>query len=309
MDTKAPIPDIEPGTAAPRSRRVTRVLLGIALAAFALPFLTVTCTSEPTTVSGVQAATKIDLSPNDSPGEREVTEEEPINVFVLAALLLTVAAIVLTFRNPRDGDAVVWFAAVSTILLWGFFVYGFFRTIGSVIPGLGLVAAIAVLTAASWTAVRALPRWIVAVGGAASFALFVGSFYGSDLEGSGGALFLSFYAGGVLAVLVAVAAIRATVRGEPTGGVATPNAARNMAATIAGVALLIAVGIGAPWLASALLEGDSYGASSAGSSLVATTVVLVLSVGASIAALTIGSTIVHGRRHRAAIAPVQQASA
>ena len=52
-------------TQATGRRRLPRVLSMAALACFALPFLTVTCYGE-TTVSGVQAATEIDLYPDDS---------------------------------------------------------------------------------------------------------------------------------------------------------------------------------------------------------------------------------------------------
>ena len=306
MDTKAPTPDIEPDTAAaPRSRRVTRVLLGISLAAFALPFLTVTCTSEPTTVSGVQAATRIDVYPNDSPGERDVTEHEPINVFAFAALAATVIALAIALRAGGDRDLVVWFAAAGAILLWGFFFYAFFRTIGSVAPGVGLVATIALLTAAAWTAVETPPRWIVGIGAGAALGLVLGVVAGNDGDGWSSWLFVGFYAGGSLAVLLSVAAIRSSVRGE-RNVVPPPSTTRIVAAGIVGAVLLAVTGILGPWLAGSLLDSSEYGASSVGSSLGAAIVLLGLFVVTSVLALGAGNAIVHGRRRHAAMTPMQQ---
>ena len=308
MDTKTPTPDIEPGTAAaPRSRRVTRVLLGISLATFALPFLTVTCTSEPTTVSGVQAATKIDVYPNDSLGERDVTEHEPINVFAFAALAATVIALAIASRAGGDRDLVVWFAAAGAILLWGFFLYAFFRTIGSVAPGVGLVATIALLTAAAWTAVETPPRWIVGVGAGATLGLVLGV-VGNDGDGWSSWLFVGFYAGGSLAVLLSLAAIRSSVRGERTA-VRPPSKTRIVAAGIVGAVLLVVTGILGPWLAGSLLDSSEYGASSVGSSLGAAIVLLGLFVVTSVLALGAGNAIVHGRRRHVAMTPMQQVGA
>ena len=75
-------------TQATGRRRLPRVLSMAALACFALPFLTVTCYGE-TTVSGVQAATEIDLYPDDTAGEGELFREESANGFALVALVAT----------------------------------------------------------------------------------------------------------------------------------------------------------------------------------------------------------------------------
>jgi hypothetical protein len=310
MDTRTPAPTIEPGPVAPaRSSRITRVLLGVALAAFALPFLTVTCTSEPTTVSGIQAATTIDVYPNDSLGEREVDRDEPSNAFAFAGLVGAIAALAMAFRKADGRAAVVWFSAAGGILLWGFFLYAFFRTIGNVVPGLGLVAAIALLMAASWTAVETVPRWVVVVGAATAVGLVAGAFAGTDPDEWNAWLFLGFYAGGITAVLLSVGAVRASVRGE-AAATRPPSTGRIVIAGIAGVALVAAIAFGGPWLAGALLSSTEDGVNSVASSLVATAVLLGLYVAASVGALVAGSAIVHGRgRRRAPRAPMQQVRA
>jgi hypothetical protein len=82
----------------------TRALLMGALASFTLPFLTVTCYGDDVTISGVQAATTIDLTPQATPdpGDRQFADEhEPPNPFALVALLATLAAIQVLHGIPK----------------------------------------------------------------------------------------------------------------------------------------------------------------------------------------------------------------
>ena len=87
-----------------RSRKLPRIFTMAALAFFALPFLTVTCYGD-ATVSGVQAATEIDLYPDDTSGEKELMREEPPNAFALVALVATALGVAASFGAASFGAA------------------------------------------------------------------------------------------------------------------------------------------------------------------------------------------------------------
>ena len=120
-----------------------------ALACFALPFLTVTCYGD-TTVSGVQAATEIDIYPNDDPGETELIREEGPNAFAFVALAAAIAGVVLAFGSTRSREKAVWVAAVGAIALVGLFAYSFYRAWGGAWPRIGFVGSLMFLVGAAW---------------------------------------------------------------------------------------------------------------------------------------------------------------
>ncbi len=112
-----------------KGHRLSRILTTAALACFALPFLTVSCYGD-ATVSGVQAATKIDLYPNDGAGEAELLREEPPNGFAFVALVAAVVGVAASFGAARSRRAGVWAAAVGVVALHGLFLYAFYRSWG-----------------------------------------------------------------------------------------------------------------------------------------------------------------------------------
>jgi hypothetical protein len=280
-----------------RPRRITRALMIAALACFALPFLTVTCHGE-NTVSGVQAATEIDIYPSDRSGESELTREEPPNVFALLALVTTVAGIAFSFGSARV--KVVWLAAAGVILLEGLFLYAYYRSWGEAFPRIGLGGAIALLTAACWAAVGSAPRWIARAGAVVGVALIAGTLGGIETHEDSPWLFLLFHAGGIAAVALVVGAVRASGR-RPARSAERPDTRRAVLAGLASLACLATAGVATPFLFGSLLSGLS-GPDSVGSSLVFGVLGLAVYVVASLAAWGAGRAIAHPRR---AISPVR----
>jgi hypothetical protein len=308
MQRSAPRIAAEPSEGWDRDRRrVTRAFLGIALAAFALPFLTVTCTSEATTVSGVQAATKIDLSSDDPLGEREVTREEGPNIFALLPLIAAAAAIALTFAAASHRVSVTWLAASGAIVSFGLFLYAFFRTIGNVYPRIGFAVAIWFLMAAAWSALETVPRWVITAGTMTGLVLVMTTVGADATWGEDAWSFLGFYGAALVSVTLSVGAIRSARRTAAV--IPRPRPWRMAAAGIVGTLALIAIGYAAPFLALMVFEDEGYGGATAGSAVAAALLVLAALVAVSLAVWAAGSLIVHGWRHRAAIAPMPRVGA
>lgn len=287
--------------ARPTRRPLTRGLLTLALATFALPFVTVTCYSEPVEVSGVQAATKLDLTPSHSSSEHEVNEYEPPNVFALLALLGAVGALALAFgRKPSSRQTTVWFAAAAVVALHAFFLYAYLRAWGQSIPAIGLAGAIVLLLLGAWSGVDAVPRSTLAACGAAVLLLVVGAAFPVETVMRIGWPFVGFIVGSYVSVALAIGAIRASLRGASVGDAGTrpvPRAlgARMAGATIAGVALLGAAGVGAFFLMGAMLQ-EAYEPGDVGASLQFAILGTAMTVVASVLAWVVGTLIVHGRR-------------
>jgi hypothetical protein len=162
-------------------------------------------------VSGIQAAATIDLYPSDPQGEEHLTREEPLNVFALVALAAAAIGLALTFGSARSRDTIVWFAAGGAIALEGFFLYAIERSWANIAPEVGLAGAIALLLAAAWTGVGAVPRWVVVGGALVAFALLAAALAPAETL-TGAQPLAIFFAGGILTVVLAVGAIRASVR-------------------------------------------------------------------------------------------------
>ncbi len=287
-----------------RPRRLMRTLLTAALACFALPFLTVTCYGDDVTVSGVQAATKIDISPqadtdpgDEMTGDEQMAREEPVNGFALAALIAAATGLALSFGSGRRSRrAAVWAAAVAVIALVGLLLYAFYRTWGEALPEVGLVGAIVLLVAAGWAGVDVVPRWIVRTVGLLIVMTIPATLVHEETIDFGPWIFLLFYAGSIVAVALAVWAIRASVR-PPSVSTERPSTLRMAAAGAAGLACLAAAGVGAPLLMGSMLSGE-YGPAGIGSGYVFTTAVLAMYVVAGIAGWVAGRAIAHGRRRQ-----------
>jgi len=281
-------------------RPLTRGLLTLALATFALPFVTVTCYSEPVEVSGLQAATKVDLTPSHSSSEHEVNEYDPPNVFAFLALAGTIGALVLTFgRKPSSRQTAVWFAAAAVVALHAFFLYAYFRALGQSIPAIGLAGAIVLLLLGAWSGVDAVPRSMVAACGAAVLLLVVGAAFPVETVMRIGWPFVGFIVGSYVSVALAIGAIRASLRTDPVGTFPrhVPRAlgARMVGATVAGVALLGAAGVGSFFLMGAMLQ-EAYEPNDAASAGLFATLGVAMTVLASLLAWVVGTLIVHGRK-------------
>ena len=248
--TKTTTPSIE----TERRSRVKQRLMIAALACFALPFVTVTCYGD-NTVSGVQAATKIDLYPNDHPGERELTREEPPNVFALGALIATIGALVLSFRRRVTRSTFVGWAAAAVFALDGFYLYAFHRSWGEALPEIGLTGAIALLVATAWLSIERVPRWVTWSVGLLAVATVPGSFLHDTTVDLGPWLFLAFSAGLIGSVALAVGAIQASRRTIPDPVTPRPSGLRVVAVGLVSVAIFVAVGVATP-----VLMGQTLGA-------------------------------------------------
>ena len=277
-----------------RTRRLPRFLTMAALACFALPFLTVTCYGE-TTVSGVQAATEIDLYPNDHSGEAELVREEDPNLFAFAALASAIVALALAFGSARSKGLVVWTSAVGVIALLGFFVYSFYRSWAGAWPRIGFVGAMMCLVSASWAGVGRIPRWVgVATAGVAA-SMIPGTVIDIDDVSDSAWLFVPVYAGAFIAVALAVGAMRASRHApEAVAPSWQPSAFRVVCAGVVGLACVAAAAVGAPILMSAMLEGQTA-PDDAGSSYLFATGVVAMTIVVSVAAWIAGRAIVHGR--------------
>jgi hypothetical protein len=279
-------------------RRLPRVLTIAAVACFALPFLTVTCYGE-TTVSGVQAATEIDLYPNDNSGEAELVREEDPNLFAIAALAAAILALALAFGSARSRELprklMVWTAAVGAIALVGLYAYAFYRSWGGAWPRVGFVGALMCLVAASWTGVGHAPRWVGFATAAVAASMIPGTVIGIDDLPEVAWLHVPVYAGVFIAVALAVGAMRASLRAsEPVAPSSQPSTFRVVCAGAVGLACLAVAAVGAPILMNGIIPGQAAPAD-AGSSYLFATGVIAMTTAASAASWIAGSAIAHGR--------------
>ena len=247
------------GTGVPTTRRLHRILLFGALVCFALPFLTVTCYGE-TTVSGVQAATSIDISPND-PGERELVAEESANGFAFLALVATAAALAFALR-VADRQPAVWAAVVGVIALQAFYLYAFHRTTGEAFPRIGFVGALVLLAAGAWAGVGRVPRWVVGALCGLAFVLLPGALLPATDVYESPWIGLPIMLGGFAAVTLAVGAI--PTAGRPVESPSPPSAVRVAIAGVVGIAILAAAIAVAVWLMGMASSGDPSQAAASG---------------------------------------------
>jgi len=288
-----------------RSRKLPRIFTMAALAFFALPFLTVTCYGD-ATVSGVQAATEIDLYPNDSSGERELTREEPPNGFALVALVAAAVGVVASFGAARSRQAGVWAAAVGVIALQGLFVYAFYRTWGAAWPRIGFAGALMLLVAAAWSGVERIPRWIRFATAGVAVSMIPGTMLDIETLPEHAWLILPVYAGGFIAVALVIGAIGASVRPPEVVSAelgSRPSTLRMTIAGIVGIACIAAAIVGATILMSTMLSGE-YGPAGVRSSYTFAFVVLAACIVASTLAWVAGRAIAYGRR-RMSFAPMR----
>jgi len=286
-----------------RSRKLPRIFTMAALVFFALPFLTVTCNGD-ATVSGVQAATEIDLYPNDTSGERELTREEPPNGFALVALVATAAGLVLSFGSARSRRNMVWAAAVGVMALEGLFVYAFYRTWGAAWPRIGFAGALMLLVAAAWAGVGHVPRWVRFVTVGVAVSMIPGTLISIDELPESAWLYLPVYAGVFIAVALTVGALHAALR--PTDIALTESRAstiRVVCAGIVGLACIAGAAVGSPFLMGTMLSNE-YAPDGVSSSYLFALLVLAVSVATSVVAWVAGRAIVHGRR-RVSLAPMR----
>jgi hypothetical protein len=280
-----------------RSRKLPRIFTMAALAFFALPFLTVTCNGD-ATVSGVQAATEIDLYPNDTSGERELTREEPPNGFALVALVATSAGLALSFGSARSRRNMVWAAAVGVIALQGLFLYAFYRTWGGAWPRIGYTGALMLLVAAAWAGVERVPRWVRFATAGVAVSMIPGTLMSLDDLPDAAWLYLPVYAGGFIAVTLVVGAIGASMRPPEVVSAeleSRPSTVRMIVAGIVGIAGIAAAIVGGTLLMSTMLSGR-YGPDGIDSSYTFAFVVLAASIAGSALAWVAGRAIAHGRR-------------
>lgn len=286
-------------TQATGRRRLPRILTMAALACFALPFLTVTCYGE-TTVSGVQAATEIDLYPNDGSGERELFREESANGFALMALMAAVVGVLAAFR-PAGSRRVVWASAVGVTALQGLFAYAIYRSWGEAWPRIGFTGALTLLVAAAWAATGTVPRWVRVLTAGVAISMLPATIM--DMEDLRGAPIVSWpiYAGGFILLFLAVGAIRASMRpADAVSGNPRPSTPRMIVAGIVGTACLAAAAVASPILMGAIDMSD-YGPGAVPWGYAFGLLVVAMAATASLAAWVAGEAIVHGGR-RARIA-------
>jgi hypothetical protein len=286
----------------PRRVGITRTLFLAALLSFTLPFLTVTCVGDGVTVHGVQAATKFDPGSADQ-AERELTRDEPANLFAMIALGAVVVGLALSFGSRRSRVELAAAGAVAVIALEGLFAYAFFRSWGEAFPEIGFAAAIVLLLGASWAAVGRVPRWLFGVGGIVAAGLTITAAVSIETIMNSPWLFIWFTASGIVAVALAVGAMRVSV--QLSGGSARPagqpRIVRMVAAGTIGVLLLGAAGVAAVLLMSEMLSAESA-PPAVGTSVGFTLLVLGLFVGASVAAWATGDAIVRHERRAPALA-------
>ena len=284
--------------------RLSRILTTAALACFALPLLTVSCYGD-TTVSGVQAATKIDPYPNDGAGEADLLREELPNGFAFVALVGAVVAAAASFGAARSRRTGVWAAAVGVVAIHGLFLYAFYRSWGAAWPRIGFTGALGLLVAAAWAGAGRIPRWIVWASGGLVASMIPTTVIGPDVASEFVWLTIPVYVGGFIAVAMVVGAIRESARApelafpDPASRPSTP---RMVLAGIVGVVCIAATVVGATLLMSTMLSGE-YGPEGAGSSYTFAIAVLAASIASSILAWVAGRAILR-RRPRRSFAPV-----
>ena len=282
------------GTVVPAARSLQRLLLYGALVCFALPFLTVTCYGE-TTVSGVQAATSIDVYPNDHPGERDLVAEESMNGFALVALIATVAALAFALR-VGDRQPAVWAGVAGVVALQGLYLYAFQRTTGEVFPRVGFVGALLLLAAGAWAGAGRVPRWVAGTLCGLALLMLPGALTPVSNAYDTGAIFLPVMLGGFAAVMLAVGAIPAA--GRPVEPPSPTTATRIAIAGIVGVALMAVAIVAAVVLMGAATSGDPY--ATIANAYVFATVTLAANVAAGLGAWAVGRAITRPRPVRAA---------
>jgi hypothetical protein len=269
-----------------------------ALACFALPFLTVTCYGD-ATVSGVQAATGIDIYPDDDPSEGELVREEPPNGFALLALAATAVALVLSFGSARSRRTMVWTAALGVMALEGLFVYALYRSWGGAWARIGFAGALMLLVGAAWAGLERVPRWVGLVTGAVGVSMIPATAIGTDALPEHAWLYAPVYAGGFLAIALAVGAVRTSI--QPAWAAfqgPRPSALRIVMAGIVGAACLAAAAVASGFLMGIVL-GARYAPDDVGSSYAVAVVVLAMTIAASVVAWLTGRAIVHGGRRAA----------
>ena len=276
-------------------RRLPRVLTTAALVCFALPFLTVTCYGE-TTVSGVQAATGIDIYPNGGQGERELAREEGANGFALVALVAAAAGVALSFGRARSRLAVTLAAAVGVFAIEGFALYAFYRTWGEAYPRIGFVGALMCLVGAAWAGAGRVPRWVgwATVGVAAAMA--PAAVIGPDGLYEVPLLAIPIFAGWFIAPALATGAIRASARpADMSLSAVRPSTLRIAVAGIVGIAIVVVGAVGGFLLMGAMVSGE-YAPDGVGSGYTFAIAVVSMTIAASMVAWIAGSAIAHGRR-------------
>ena len=292
----------DPSTGA-RKPRLPRLLTTAALVFFALPFLTVTCYGE-TTVSGVQAATGVDLYPDDELGEQELVDEESPNAFAFVALVAAIAGVVLASGSARSKNLAARVAAVGAIAVAGLFVYAFYRSWGGAWPRIGFTGALMCLVGAAWAGVDRVPRWVVVATTGVAAAMIPGTVIGIDALDDHAWLSIPVYAGVFIAMALAVGAIIASMRSpEAIPSRSDPSALRVVCAGIVGLACVAVAAVGSVVLMSAMVSGE-YEPAGVGSGYTFTILVLTITTVTSLVAWTAGRAIVHGRR-RAPIAAIR----
>ena len=278
-----------------KGRRLPRILTTAALVCFALPFLTVTCSGE-TTVSGVQAATGIDIYPNDGPGERELVREEGANGFALVALVAATAGVALAFTRARSRVALTLAAAVGVFAIEGFALYAFYRTWGEAYPRIGFVGALMCLVGAAWAGVGRVPRWVAWVTAGAAASMVPAALISIEGLFDNPLLYVPIYAGWFFPSALAVGAIRASLRPADLLPMAPrPSTLRIAVAGIVGIALVAAAAVGSVVVMSAMVYGE-YEPEGVASGYTFTIVVLAMTIAASVLAWIAGGAILHGRR-------------
>jgi hypothetical protein len=276
-------------------RRLPRILTTAALVCFALPFLTVTCYGE-TTVSGVQAATGIDIYPTSGQGEQELVREEGPNGFALIALVAAVAGVTLSFGRARSRLAITLAAAVGVFAIEGLALYAFYRSWGEAYPRIGFVGALMLLVGAAWAGAGRVPRWVGWATAGVAASMIPAALISIEGLFDNPMLIIPVYAGWFVAPALAVGAIRATVRPEDVSLPAPrPSTLRIVAAGIVGIVLVAASAVAGVLLMSTMLSGQ-YGPDDAGSSYTFAFVVLAITIAASVVGWIAGGAIVHGRR-------------
>jgi len=299
MDTQS----IESQNVESPQRRLPRFLAMAALTCFTLPFLTVTCYGD-TTVSGVQAATDIDIYPNDGPSEKELLREEGPNAFAFVALAAAIAGLALAAGSARSRELAVRVSAVGAIAVAGLFVYAFYRSWGGAWPRIGFTGALMCLVGAAWAGVDRVPRWVVLATTGVAVAMIPGTVIGIDDLPESAWLYVPVYAGVFIAIALAVGAITASMRSpEPTPPRTHPSVLRVTCAGIVGVVCVAAAAVGAPILMGAMLQSE-YGTAAVGSSYTFAILVVTMTIVASLVGWVAGRAIVHGRR-RAPLAPMR----
>jgi hypothetical protein len=300
MDTRNGTMDPEgrpvDGMVVPTTRPLQRFLLFGALICFALPFLTVTCYGE-TTVSGVQAATSIDISPNDHRGERELIAEESANGFAFLALVATVAALAFALRVAARQPA-VWAAVVGVVALQGFYLYALQRTTGDAFPRIGFVGALLLLGGAAWAGVGRVPRWVAGALCGLAVLMVPGALVPVEDVYEAGAVFLPVMLGGFAAVILAVGAV--TAAGRPLEPPSPTTAVRVAIAGIVGIFIVAAAIVAGYVLLGLTSAGDP--AQAAASGYVFALVTLAANVAGGFGAWAAGRAITRPRRPRPAVA-------